>query len=363
MGYLNVMGQDGKRTIQPDPVVAPMIRTMFERYASGNYNLKQIATLARADGLAFRKTQNPVPVSTISLLLRNRIFSGDFDFDGQTYKGSYEPIVSRELWDQVQMVLAGKRAKSAKMRTHEFAFSGLLSCGHCGCTIVGELKKERYVYYHCSKYKGKCPERYVREEVLEEQFTKLLRGLTFERDVLEWMVTALRESHVDEKKFHDDAIGRLQAEYRKLQDRIDGMYVDKLDGRVDAGFFDRKSAEWRGEQDRILRDVEAHQNANRTYIDEGVQLLRLVQRAPQLFERQQPAEKRQLLNFLLSNCVWKDGAVAAEYRQPFDLLAVAHQEAEALDPKRGAKKAKTDNWLPGMDSNHDSRLQRPLSYH
>ena len=134
MGYLNVMGQDGKRTIQPDPVVAPMIRTMFERYASGNYNLKQIATLARADGLAFRKTRNPVPVSTVSLLLRNRIFSGDFDFDGQTYKGTHEPIVSRELWDQVQMVLAGKRAKSAKMRTHEFAFSGLLSCGHCGCS-------------------------------------------------------------------------------------------------------------------------------------------------------------------------------------------------------------------------------------
>jgi len=21
------------------------------------------------------------------------------------------------------------------------------------------------------------------------------------------------------------------------------------------------------------------------------------------------------------------------------------------------------DWLPGMDSNHDSRLQRPLSYH
>jgi len=58
------MGRDGKRTIQPDPLVAPMIRTMFERYASGNYNLKQIATLARADGLAFRKTQNPVPVSS-----------------------------------------------------------------------------------------------------------------------------------------------------------------------------------------------------------------------------------------------------------------------------------------------------------
>lgn len=345
MGYLNVMGQDGKRTIQPDPVIAPMIRTMFERYASGTYNLKQIATMARADGLVFRKTQNPVPISTVSLLLRNRIFSGDFDFDGKTYKGIYEPIVQRELWEQVQMVLAGKRAKSERMRTHDFAFKGLISCGHCGGALVGEIKKQRYVYYHCSQYKGKCPEPYVREEVLEQKFTALLRNLVFTKEVSDWMITALRESHKDEKQHHDEAICRLQAEYRKLQDRIDAMYVDKLDGRINAAFFDQKAAEWRSGQDRIMRDVASHQTANRTYIDEGVHLLRLVQLAPQLFEKQEPAEKRQLLNFLLSNCFWKDGSLTAEYRQPFDLLAVARQEADALQRKNGSKKVKTDNWL------------------
>jgi hypothetical protein len=176
------------------------------------------------------------------------------------------------------------------------------------------------------------------------------------------MITALRESHKDEKQHHDEAIVRLQAEYRKLQDRIDAMYVDKLDGRIDAAFFDRKSTDWRAEQDRILRDVEAHQTANRTYIDEGVQLLRPVQRAPQLFETQEPAEKRQLLNFLLSNCVWKDGSLTAEYRQPFDLLAVARQESDALQRKSGSKKAKTDDWLP---KNHGFQppLRRALRFY
>ena len=361
MGYLNVMGQDGKRTIQPDPVIAPMIRTMFERYASGTYNLKQIATMARADGLVFRKTQNPVPISTVSLLLRNRIFSGDFDFDGKTYKGIYEPILPSELWEQVQMVLAGKRAKSERMRTHDFAFKGLITCGHCGGALVGEIKKKQYVYYHCSQYRGKCQEPYVRQEVLEEEFTALLRKLVFTKEVSDWMITALRESHKDEKQHHDGAIMRLQAEYRKLQDRIDAMYIDKLDGRIDAAFFDQKAAEWRADQDRILRDVANHQTANRTYIDEGVHLLRLVQRAPQLFEKQEPVEKRQLLNFLLSNCVWKDGSLTAEYRQPFDLIAVAREEADTLQRKSGAKKAKTDNWLPTLDSNRILPINRSAS--
>lgn len=44
---------------------------------------------------------------------------------------------------------------------------------------------------------------------------------------------------------HDEAIARLQAEYRRLQNRIDAMYLDKLDGRIDTAFFDSKSADWR----------------------------------------------------------------------------------------------------------------------
>ena len=53
---------------------------------------------------------------------------------------------------------------------HEFAFSGLMACSKCGCSIVGEIKKQRYVYYHCTGYTGKCPEPYAQEEVLSGQF-------------------------------------------------------------------------------------------------------------------------------------------------------------------------------------------------
>lgn len=363
LGYLNVMGADGKRTIAPDPNLASPIRRLFERYAEGRHSLKELAKVARQDGLQYPRSKNLVPTSTVYKILRNRIYSGDFDFDGKMYAGKYEAIISRELWQEVQDRLEGRgRQKPRKVR-HEFAFSNLITCGHCGCAMVGELKKQQYVYYHCSRYKGRCPEPYTREEVLEERFSELLRNLTFPNDVREWIVTALRESHVDEKAFHDEAIARLQAEYRRLQNRIDAMYLDKLDGRIDTAFFDSKSAEWRSEQDRLLRGVATHQAANETYIEEGVQLLQLAHRAHDLFERQEPAEKRRLLNFLLSNCVWKDGVLTANYRQPFDMLALARQAAGDQVGESAAEKGSFENWLPGMDSNHDSRLQRPLSYH
>jgi site-specific DNA recombinase len=85
------------------------------------------------------------------------------------------------------------------------------------------------------------------------------------------------------------------------------------------------ACEWRAEQDRLLRDVETHQSANQTYVEEGVQLLHLAQHAHELFERQAAAEKRRLLSFLLSNCVWKGGLPTAEYRQPFHMLALARE--------------------------------------
>jgi site-specific DNA recombinase len=55
--------------------------------------------------------------------------------------------------------------------------------------------------------------------------------------------------------------------------RIDAMYLDKLDGRINADFFDRKAAEWRHEQDRLLRSIEMHQAANQNYLEEAVQNL------------------------------------------------------------------------------------------
>jgi DNA invertase Pin-like site-specific DNA recombinase len=95
LGYLNVDGARGKRTIKPDPLLAPVISRIFEIYASGHYSLKQVAKMTRADGLCYRKSGDGVPTSTIQKILRNRIYSGDFDFDGVTYTGTYEPITPR----------------------------------------------------------------------------------------------------------------------------------------------------------------------------------------------------------------------------------------------------------------------------
>lgn len=322
MGYLNVEGADGHRIIEVDPNVAPVIQRMFEAYVTGKFSLAAIADLAKAEGLfAGRKTDRIV--ATIYSILTNPYYYGEFRYKGKLYKGLYAPIITKELWDRVQRVLRDRSVRKPRKVKHDFAFSNLIRCGHCNCAMVGEIKKGRYVYYHCTYYKGKCPEPYVREEALEEKFTEILRGLHFDQEVLDWVAQAIRESHVDEKRFHDEAIDRLQKEYKRLQDRIDRMYIDKLDGRIDAAFFDQKSAEWRAEQARIRETLAEHETANQSYLDEGVALLELANRAADLFAKQPASEKRRLLDFVLSNCTWANGVLTPVFRQPFDMIADA----------------------------------------
>jgi site-specific DNA recombinase len=352
LGYRNITGPDGKKVIATDPDVAPIISKLFEWYATGQYSLKEVAQKARDAGFIYRRTGARVPVSAVHTILRNRLYTGWFEWNGKLIKGRHQPLVSEELWERVQGVLDGRNANKAKRGKHNFAFSGLIACAKCGCSVVGEIKKQRYVYYHCTGYADKCQgnpascrRSYVREELLEKQFTELLGQLRFDNDVLEWVRESLQASHTDERREHEEAVRRLQAEHKRLGDRINAMYLDKLDGRVDGAFFDKMSAQWREEQNRCLREIAWHESAEQSYMDEGVQILELAQNAQKLFERQEPREKRRLLNFVVSNCTWEDGEVVATFRQPFDLLAETTAISMRFAADNKSNSAKSEIWL------------------
>jgi site-specific DNA recombinase len=358
LGYRNVTGTDGRKTIVPDENIGPIIRNLFEWYARGDISIREATKKARAAGLVFRKSRGRIPGSTVAKILRNRIYTGRFDWDGKTYQGRYEPIISTDLGEQVQDVLDGRIGRKARTRKRDFAFSGLIECDACGCAIVGEIKKERYVYYHCTGYADKCSatpsvcrRKHMREEALEQQFTAMLGRLHFDDEVLEWVRDALHASHAEERREHEEAIRRLEAECSRLDDRVHAMYADKLDGLIDAAFFQKMSNQWRVEQDRCRRDIERHRNADRSYLREGVALLELANNAQRLFAQQEPREKRRLLNFLLSNCTWNDGVLIASFRQPFDMLAETIAAVRSETASKSEFGGETEKWLPEQDSN------------
>lgn len=84
-----------------------------------------------------------------------------------------------------------------------------------------------------------------------------------------------------------------------------------------------------------------------------MRLLELARRAADLFTAQPAGEKRRLLDFVLSNCTWANGELAVDFRQPFDLLAVA---ADAINEKKAAEAA-PDDLCPEKLREKDSNLQ------
>ena len=216
---------------------------------------------------------------------------------------------------------------------------------------MGELKKGRYIHYQCTGYKGKCDEPYVREERVAEKFSEVLGRLTFGDDVLQWVSSALSESHADQRKEHDAAILRLQAECERLRNRIHAMYIDKLDGRVDRSFYVQMSEQWRVEQEKLMQEIALHEAADQCYLDEGVRLLELAHSSQRLFAKQEPSEQRRLLNFVLSNSTWKNGALSVTFRQPFDLIAQTTASGPGGGSSGGRNAPDCPSWWAVTDSN------------
>jgi site-specific DNA recombinase len=354
LGYRNVTLSDGHRGIEPDPERAQLIAKLFDLYATGDHSLKEVARMVRQAGLRYRSSGDVVPTPSVHKMLRNRMYTGEFVWNGRLYRGKYQPLISRDLYERVQNVLDDRGARRPKKRRHKFAFSGLLRCGHCGCSMTGEIHKGRYVYYRCTGYKGRCPEKYAREEAIADQFATALEGLRLGDEVTEFIVKALRESHQEEKRFHEEALTRLSAEHAQLQNRLDQMYVDKLDGKISESFYERKAFEWRAEQDRIAEAIQRHRSADRSYADSGVRLLRLASGAHTEFVSQGSDGKRALLQLVVSNSSWKEGRLAVELNQPFDSILKEAQKARQADAEDMARRVKTpnfDNWRRGRDSN------------
>jgi hypothetical protein len=69
-----------------------------------------------------------------------------------------------------------------------------------------------------------------------------------------------------------------------------------------------------------------------------------------MFVKQPAHEKRRLLDFVVSNCSWKDGQLTPTFRQPFDMLAVAVAQNLGSETLSKFPSAKNENWLPSLDA-------------
>lgn len=316
LGYRN---NTSNGLVEVDAEKSSFVVRMFELAASGQYSYKHIRLRIVGEGLTHQSPKMKLSLSHTKRMLKNPFYTGSFLWNGVLYKGNHTPLISTTLFERAQLAM-GTRHRS-KRQKHTFAFSGLLVYGKCGCLVTAEIKKGRYVYYHCTKSRTACDEIYYREEELTPRFDAVVKGISISSEIRDWLIQAIKESHQDESAFHQKEVARLQEAVRLIKGRMDQMYLDKLDGKVSERFWMEKSREWEVEEGRIAEQLRSHQIANRRYYDDGVKLLELASRAHELYAKQPVEQKNRLLRVLLSNCTLQNGTLQPHYKKPFDILA------------------------------------------
>ena len=284
-----------------------------------------------------------VQKNQIVRMLKNPVYIGDFMWKGVYYKGKHKPILARELFERVQTTMKSRNWNWQHRR--EFAFRGLLKCGHCGCDILPQIQKGKYVYYHCSGSRGKCPEKYIREEKLAELLGEPLKRLRMTEERLQWIRQALAESFRDERRFKEEEKKRLEEELKELERKIDTLYEDKLAGLVDDRFWKSKYRKYRSRQGKIEERLQEHRRAGVNYLEDSNRILELAQNAYSLYIRQDSFEQRKMLNLLCRFNKLKDGKVEIELRKPFDTIADGVAEEAKLAAKNVTFEARNKNWL------------------
>ena len=113
----------------------------------------------------------------------------------------------------------------------------------------------------------------------------------------------------------------LNRELGKIRSRMSQAYEDKLDGKIDERMWSDLHARYTEKQEGLERKITAHHAADRAYLQQGVEVLELANRAYDLYMNQPHEERAKLLQFLLLNSTLKDGSLCVTYRKPFDIIA------------------------------------------
>ena len=295
------MGTDKKRAPVIDEETAPIVKRIFEMYASG-MSPRGISEVLNLEGIPSPATyaytqsgQKPKPnvmglwtAVTIREMLNKIIYLGHMPqlrWTSLSYKNhkrfrtdesewtvvynTHEPIISQELWDRVQehkkSVAQGRKTKVGY--THPL--SGFLICADCGnkmklCTSISRNGNRLYHFdcgYHVRYGKVYCFSHYISAKILEEIVLDDIREMA-KRIVLDEKV--IREEFMRHNaELADNAVKSAKKELQAKRKRTEELsrlmqvaYEDRVKGKMPEDICISFIQKYSEEQKRLENEIE-----------------------------------------------------------------------------------------------------------
>ncbi len=326
LGYKTV-GEKGKKIHMIDDDKAPFVRRMFEMYSSGNYSVISLADAMYRDGLRNRANKK-VGKSRMYDMLRDPFYYGAMQWKGQVFAAKHEPLISKELFDRVQALLA-RPFNQLQMQKHLPVFKAKMRCGACGGSVTWETHKG-YWYGHCNGYKrkdmkAKCESRHIflRQDRIEELMFPLFEKATPKgAHVIEVLKEALKESHAEEVDRFDAQLTSLNLTIDRSQRRLETIYEDKLDGKISAEMYESLAKRYSSEKEAATGEISRLNRGNKRYYEAGYAIHELALQAAAIYsdEKTTNEDRRMLLSYVFSNIELNGEEPKFFYTPAFDFV-------------------------------------------
>lgn len=358
-GYRNARDDNNNPIIEPGKD-APLIQWVFEETARGVHNVMEIWKGAKEKGLKVGKSQ-------MWNLLRNPIYCGRIfvpaykDEKAMLIKASHEPIISQELFDEVQDVLNGRKRKFPTRQTakDELPLRGYLECKQCGNKITGSASKGnggKYFYYHCQHG---CKERFKAEGAnseLVKELAKVSSNTGVLRTLKESLDNHLRLSKTDKQ----NQKGKLLAEIEKAKGRIANARRLMLDKEIEANEYREIKDEYEAEIGKLERKIEEMNTLDSDLKEQIAFCCDFLEKLPKYFTAADLTAKQQILGSILAEkLVFSQNSYRTiKFRNVVSLICRSSKHFKADTKKESPENSELSNLVPETGFEPARRFQR-----
>jgi len=314
IGYLD-RGSGQPKGIDPDK--GPLVRRMFELYASGRYGHIQLAELMYDQGLRTKRGKR-VDKSTFSWILSNPFYYGVIRLKatGEIFEGRHQPLISQTLFRAARTVSELRLGK--RVVKHNFAYRRSLRCGVCGYHLTGEWVKN-IVYYRCRT--SSCPPNSIRDDRLSLAVVQCLSTLEMPEDERHYMFGLLEKINVASKHQRADIIHALQATLDSVKVRLSRLSDAYLDGVLDKDVLLEKQKTLLGERKEIEERLKTLRKRHDVMAERLKDFLDFTASAKSVFVVSAPEVKQQLLRRVALRVTVTNREANIVLQKPYELFA------------------------------------------
>jgi len=346
-GYLN---DKVNHKIIPDPERFPLVRKLFELYATGEHSLKDLRNKMTSLGLISR-TGKVFTISNIQMFLKNPFYYGAFYFNAELHQGSHKPAIAKKLFDKCQEVMKNK-AHKMKRGQKEYIFRSLLKCGECGCSITSETQKG-HNYYRCTKKKQTCSQKYIREELLAEQISNLIQKVSLPSAWTKKMIAELDKEKEENVQAEMTFAQNLKSQILEHEETLDKLLDLQLSGTISTVEYAAKKQKILNQKIEISEKLRDFERKGNRWLELCKNFILTANQAQIAALRGNFSEKKNFLKKIGSNPLLQERLVFVEYKNPWKLLENSFADLPAeLAGARGeapseGENANFTNWLRG----------------